>query len=91
MTEVKSFKELFCLIAGENQTIDADDVKEGRLNKKIAKTLGIIDEIIVEPLGGAHRAKERTVAAVGDAFLKTFPTGRGVFYRDPSSSVLSSA
>ena len=34
------------------------------------KNLGVIDEIVHEPLGGAHRAKEKTIAAVGDALFK---------------------
>lgn len=34
------------------------------------KELGVIDEIIPEPAGGAHRAKEEAVAAVGDAIFK---------------------
>jgi len=29
--------------------------------------LGIIDEVIPEPVGGAHRAREKTMAHVGDA------------------------
>jgi acetyl-CoA carboxylase carboxyl transferase subunit alpha len=29
--------------------------------------LGIVDRIIPEPLGGAHRQPKETVAAVGDA------------------------
>ncbi len=29
--------------------------------------LGVIDEIVPEPVGGAHRAPEQTIAAVGDA------------------------
>lgn len=37
--------------------ITADDLKR----------LGVIDEIIREPLGGAHRAPDQTMAAVGEA------------------------
>jgi acetyl-CoA carboxylase carboxyl transferase subunit alpha len=29
--------------------------------------LGIIDEIVVEPLGGAHRDRNRTIESLGDA------------------------
>ena len=29
--------------------------------------LGVIDEVVSEPLGGAHREKAKTIAAVGDA------------------------
>ncbi len=31
------------------------------------KSLGVIDEIVPEPLGGSHRAKEQAIAALGDA------------------------
>ena len=34
------------------------------------KNLGVIDEIIHEPLGGAHRSKEKTITAVGNALFK---------------------
>ncbi len=30
-------------------------------------TLGLVDEVIGEPLGGAHRARQTTIASVGDA------------------------
>lgn len=46
--------------AAEALHLTADDLKE----------LGVIDEIIPEPTGGAHRAKEATVAAVGDVIAK---------------------
>jgi len=29
--------------------------------------LGIIDDVIAEPIGGAHRAREDTIDRVGDA------------------------
>jgi acetyl-CoA carboxylase carboxyl transferase subunit alpha len=32
--------------------------------------LGVIDEIVPEPLGGAQRGKDKTIAAVGDAVEK---------------------
>lgn len=34
------------------------------------KELNVIDEIIPEPVGGAHRGREEAVAAVGDAIYK---------------------
>ena len=46
--------------AAEALHLTADDLKE----------LGVIDEIIPEPTGGAHRAKEATVAAVGDVIAR---------------------
>jgi acetyl-CoA carboxylase carboxyl transferase subunit alpha len=38
-----------------------------RLTAQDLKKLGLIDEIIPEPLGGAHREPERALAALGDA------------------------
>ena len=32
--------------------------------------MGIIDEIIPEPMGGSHRAKTVAIAAVGDAIAR---------------------
>ncbi|WP_055445358.1 acetyl-CoA carboxylase carboxyltransferase subunit alpha [Lacinutrix himadriensis] len=36
------------------------------------KKLGIVDEIIKEPLGGAHQDREKTFASVSTAILKSF-------------------
>jgi len=38
-----------------------------RLTAQDLKALGVIDRIISEPIGGAHRHPEETIAAVGDA------------------------
>jgi acetyl-CoA carboxylase carboxyl transferase subunit alpha len=38
-----------------------------RLTAQDLHELGVVDEIIPEPLGGAHRAPEEAIAAVGDA------------------------
>ena len=46
--------------AAEALHLTAEDLKE----------LDVIDEIIPEPAGGAHRAREEAVAAVGDALFK---------------------
>jgi acetyl-CoA carboxylase carboxyl transferase subunit alpha len=49
----------------------ADQAKEAaealKLTAEDLLKLGVIDEIVVEPLGGAHRDPTRTVQAVGDA------------------------
>ena len=49
----------------------ADKAKEAaealRLTAQDLLRLGVIDGIVVEPLGGAHRDKPATVEAVGDA------------------------
>ena len=38
-----------------------------RLTAQDLHEIGVVDEIIPEPLGGAHRAPEEAIAAVGDA------------------------
>jgi acetyl-CoA carboxylase carboxyl transferase subunit alpha len=38
-----------------------------RLTAQDLHELGVVDQIIPEPLGGAHRAPEQAIAAVGDA------------------------
>ncbi|MCR4379083.1 MAG: acetyl-CoA carboxylase carboxyltransferase subunit alpha [Rhodospirillales bacterium] len=54
--------------------------RDGAMNKEAAEALrltaqdllklGVIDDIITEPLGGAHRAPETAMKAVGDAIAK---------------------
>ncbi len=47
---------------------NAQDAAEAlKLTAGDLKSLGVIDEIVAEPLGGAHRGKEQTIAALGDA------------------------
>ncbi|ABG30663.1 acetyl-CoA carboxylase carboxyl transferase subunit alpha [Roseobacter denitrificans] len=50
---------------------DAEKMREAaealRLTAQDLKQLGVIDRIIPEPLGGAHRHKETTIASVGAA------------------------
>ena len=36
------------------------------------KKLKLVDEIIKEPLGGAHRDREKTFKAVSNAIVKTY-------------------
>jgi acetyl-CoA carboxylase carboxyl transferase subunit alpha len=49
---------------------DAEKMKEAaealRLTAQDLKKLGVIDEIIREPMGGAQRDRAATIAAVGD-------------------------
>ncbi len=42
------------------------------------KGLGVIDEIIAEPVGGAHRGARDTVAAAGEALTKAFQALAGL-------------
>jgi acetyl-CoA carboxylase carboxyl transferase subunit alpha len=47
---------------------NAQDAAEAlKLTAQDLLKLGVIDQIVVEPLGGAHRDKDTTIAAVGDA------------------------
>ncbi len=53
---------------------DGDQAKEAaealKLTAQDIDRLGIIDGIIAEPMGGAHRATEAAISAVGDAIEK---------------------
>ena len=53
---------------------DAEKMREAadalRLTAQDLHQLGVIDEIIPEPLGGAHREPKQTIAAVGEAIAK---------------------
>ena len=44
MSKLNNITGFFRQICGDNNLIDRTDVEEGRLNKNIAKALGIIDE-----------------------------------------------
>ena len=52
----------------------ADKVKEAtealKLTAQDLRKLGVIDEIIAEPLGGAHRDPQAAIERVGDSLLK---------------------
>jgi acetyl-CoA carboxylase carboxyl transferase subunit alpha len=49
-----------------------------RITAQDLKKLGIIDEIIEEPVGGAHRGPEAAIAATGDAIARTLAAYSGV-------------
>ena len=61
---------------------DSSRAQEAATNMKItAQDLhryGIIDEIIPEPVGGAHRARDETIARVGDAIENAFADYAGI-------------
>jgi acetyl-CoA carboxylase carboxyl transferase subunit alpha len=50
---------------------DGDQAKDAaealKLTAQDMDKLGIIDEVIAEPMGGAHRATDKTISSVGDA------------------------
>jgi acetyl-CoA carboxylase carboxyl transferase subunit alpha len=66
---------------------DAARAKDAAAAMKITaqdlKKLGIIDEIISEPLGGAHRGRADVIAATGEALSRTLKA-----YRNVSGDVL---
>ena len=41
-----------------------------RLTAQDLKTLALVDEVIEEPLGGAHRGRSTTISTVGDAIVR---------------------
>ncbi len=41
-----------------------------KLTAKDLKALGVIDQVMVEPMGGAHRDPEATIASLGDALAE---------------------
>ncbi len=61
---------------------DAARAKDAAAAMKITaqdlKKLAIIDEIVPEPRGGAHRASAEAIAATGDAIARALKTFEGV-------------
>ncbi len=47
-----------------------DAAKSMKITAKDLKNFGIIDEIIAEPVGGAHRDGDQTMSDIGDAIAK---------------------
>jgi len=47
-----------------------DAAKAMKITAQDLKRLGVIDQIVKEPVGGAHRVPEETIKAVGTAILK---------------------
>ena len=48
-----------------------DAAQAMKITAQHLKRLGVIDKIIKEPLGGAHRAKQETVKTVGSEIIKS--------------------
>ena len=46
---------------------------EERLTAPELLRLGVIDRIVPEPLGGAHRLPQEAIAAIGDALDEVLP------------------
>ena len=61
---------------------DAARAKDAAAAMKITaqdlKKLGIIDEIVPEPKGGAHRGREDAIAVTGDAIARSLKAYEGV-------------
>jgi acetyl-CoA carboxylase carboxyl transferase subunit alpha len=49
-----------------------------RLTAQDLKEFGIIDEIVPEPFGGAHRRKAEAIASAGDAIERALESLRGL-------------
>ncbi len=57
-------------ILWRNGDLAKDAAEALKLTAQDLFKLGVVDEIIGEPLGGAHRNREKTIAAVGDSIEK---------------------
>ena len=51
-----------------------DAAKAMKITAQDLKRLGVIDQIVKEPVGGAHRVPEATIKTVGTAILKNIET-----------------
>ena len=61
-----------CLNSFNDSTKAAEAAKSLRMDAISLKSLGIIDEIIKEPLGGAHRNFEETAQNMKEMVVKEF-------------------
>jgi acetyl-CoA carboxylase carboxyl transferase subunit alpha len=57
-------------ILWRDPTRGADAARAMRVTANDARELGLIDEVIPEPLGGAHRDPEATAASIREAILR---------------------
>ncbi|HHL43342.1 MAG TPA: acetyl-CoA carboxylase carboxyltransferase subunit alpha [Hellea balneolensis] len=55
-----------------------DAAKAMKITAKDLKQLGIVDDIIAEPLGGAHRDPQGMISAVGDTIIETLTALSGL-------------
>jgi len=56
----------------------ADAANALKLTAQDLKDLGVIDEIVPEPFGGAHRRRAEAISAAGDAIERAIDTTRGI-------------
>jgi acetyl-CoA carboxylase carboxyl transferase subunit alpha len=56
----------------------ADAANALKLTAQDLKELGIIDDIVPEPFGGAHRRRAEAIAAAGDAIERALDGLRGL-------------
>ena len=56
----------------------ADAANALKLTAQDLKELGVIDEIVSEPLGGAHRHKTEAISSAGDAIERALDATRGM-------------
>ena len=62
------------LLYGELQTKQPDAAEAMKVSSNELKKLKIIDEIIIEPLGGAHRDYQEISNSVKDSLIKNLST-----------------
>ncbi len=60
-------------ILWEDRANAAQAAEAMKITAQDLKRLGIIDRIVAEPLGGAHRDKDAAIAALGAAIAETLP------------------
>ncbi|TWB41835.1 acetyl-CoA carboxylase carboxyltransferase subunit alpha [Nitrospirillum pindoramense] len=64
-------------ILWRSNTNAADAAAALRLTAQDLKELGVIDRIVMEPIGGAHRRREETILALGNAIDDSLESMRG--------------
>ncbi|WP_044560192.1 acetyl-CoA carboxylase carboxyltransferase subunit alpha [Azospirillum sp. B4] len=64
-------------ILWRSNTNAADAAAALRLTAQDLKELGVIDRIVMEPIGGAHRRREETILALGNAIDDSLDSMRG--------------
>ncbi|MBB6252525.1 acetyl-CoA carboxylase carboxyltransferase subunit alpha [Nitrospirillum iridis] len=64
-------------ILWRSNTNAADAAAALRLTAQDLKELGVIDRIVMEPIGGAHRRREETILALGNAIEDSLESMRG--------------
>ncbi|MFV3075227.1 acetyl-CoA carboxylase carboxyltransferase subunit alpha [Niveispirillum fermenti] len=64
-------------ILWRSATNAADAAQALRLTAQDLKELGVIDRVVMEPIGGAHRRRDETITALGNAIEDALESVRG--------------